>query len=297
MTGRAEDAGTDDVRREDDGTGERPADGAGAAPDPVLRKGADSTELAALLGAGPEFRVTFPGYDRLAVDAYVESAEAELVALRRERTRLLRRFRTCAAELARYRTAYDQGVRSVLAAAEAEAARTVAGARLEAEARLRNVGDLIAAAAAARREAVRDRSAAADALRHAREDAQRLLADAAAERHRLDAAAAEERRRLDVAAAEERTRAALETAERMARLEAEARAASAAAEEAAAARLAALEAEVADLRRQREEAAGCLHRLTGQIAEALRSLDELVPDEPNIVADLGNPVTTQPLPA
>lgn len=150
-----------------------------------------------LLDRRPLFRRRHRGYDRFQVDNYVAWAEGELDAARRQCDYLLSRYGDCAAQLEQARRGPHRsatGPVSVrlgemlrLAAEEAEAItaagvdeaeRIVAGARVEAEARLRKVAGIREAALAA-----------ADELRaQARHEAERLLGTAAARR---DAAATE----------------------------------------------------------------------------------------------------------
>jgi hypothetical protein len=70
---------------------------------------------------------------------------------------------------------------------------------------------------------------------------------------------------------------------------AEARAAREEAEATAALRLAALESEMADLRRQRDEARAYLRRLTGQIDQALQSLTGVLPDDARALTPVPEP--------
>src|SRR3712207_4437014 len=117
-----------------------------------------SGDLAALFTAQPLFRTAVRGYARLEVDNYVAWAESELATAQREREHLLDRIGACAADLAIsrrllaelpparptvsdrvgdvLRLAEEQAAK-VLEAADAEAARVVSDARLEADARLR----------------------------------------------------------------------------------------------------------------------------------------------------------------
>jgi hypothetical protein len=164
--------------------------------------------LAQLLDRRPMFRRRHRGYDRVQVDNYVGWAEAELEAARRQCDYLLTRYGACVAQLevtrrAPRRTATGAvsarlGVMLGLAAEEAEgitaagideAERIVAGARVEAEARLRKVAGIREAAIAAGEE-----------LRaQARCDAEQLLDSAAAQR---DAAAIEAAAELSAVRAE-----------------------------------------------------------------------------------------------
>jgi colicin import membrane protein len=70
---------------------------------------------------------------------------------------------------------------------------------------------------------------------------------------------------------------------------AEAQAAREEAEATATLRLAALESEMADLRRQRDEARAYLRRLTGQIEQALQSLTAVLPDDARVLAPAREP--------
>jgi len=168
----------------------------------MSRRPAIGTEVAdggldQLLDRRPMFRRRRRGYDRFQVDNYVAWAEEELGAARRQCDYLLSRYGECVAQLEQVRRAPHRsatgpvsarlGEMLRLAAEEAEtitaagvdeAERIVAGARLEAEARLRKVAGIREAAIAA-----------ADELRaQARRDAGQLLGSAAARR---DAAATE----------------------------------------------------------------------------------------------------------
>jgi colicin import membrane protein len=134
--------------------------------------------LGDLLGTGPLFQVVRRGYDQLAVDAYVQSAEEELRTLRGRLHTVHVRYRACADALvvARRRP-------------EDRAAEIIADARAEAEARIGNVTALREAAMAARDEARRERELAAAELQAAREEAQELLAEAHAAREQAEATA------------------------------------------------------------------------------------------------------------
>jgi hypothetical protein len=205
--------------------------------------------LEQLLDRRPIFRRRHRGYDPFQVDGYVAWAEAELDAARRQCDYLLSRFGACAAQLELARQAPPhrsvtgpvstrlgemlrvaaEEAEAITAAGIDEAERIVAGARAEAEARLRKVAGIREAAVAAGEEI----------RAQARRDAEQLLARAAAQR---DAAA-----------------------------------------DAAAAELSAVQAEVADLRRQRDDARRSLERLTAQIGQALQAV---VPGEPGELAVL-----------
>jgi chromosome segregation ATPase len=197
--------------REKDGVG-KPGDGFGE-----------------LFGTGPLFQVVRRGYDRLAVDAYVQSTEQEMDSLRRKLHTVLRRFHAVSDALveARQRPADRAG-------------EIVAQARADADARMTNVLALREAATAARDEARSDRARAAAELESARRAAQAMLAEAHAAREEAEATAT--------------------------------------------LRLAALESEMADLRRQRDEARAYLRRLTGQIEQALQSLTAVLPDDARTLA-------------
>jgi colicin import membrane protein len=183
-----------------------------------------SDDLGELLGTGPLFEVVRRGYDRLAVDAYVESTEQDLQALRRKLHTVLRRFHAVSDALVEARRRPED-----------QAVEIISQARAEADARMANVNALREAATAARDEARRDRARAATELDAARRTAASVLAEARAAREEAEASAA--------------------------------------------LRLAALESEMADLRRQRDEARAYLRRLTGQIEQALQSLTAVLPDD------------------
>ncbi|WP_346618784.1 hypothetical protein [Blastococcus montanus] len=274
--------------------------------------------LETLLDQRPAFRASLRGYDRLEVDNYVAWAEGELAAAQREREHLLDRVVACGTELeisrrllaeqpaGRDRTAISDRVvqvlrlaedqaAQVLDAADAEAARICADARLEADARLRKAHEIkelaIDVADQLRMGAQRDRAEGLEALEKAQAEAAELLLEAAAERDRLAAEAAAERDRLAAEAAAERDRLAAEAAAELAELAersaAERRALAEsgvadrnradeqaqrdreAAQEAAAAQLAAVRAELDDLCRQRDLARESLRSLTARIGEAL----------------------------
>jgi colicin import membrane protein len=193
-----------------------------------------SDDLGELLGTGPLFSVVRRGYDRLAVDAYVESTEQELQALRRKLHTVLRRFHAVSDALVEARRRPED-----------QAAEIVDQARAEADARMANVAALREAATAARDEARRDRARAAAELQAARQSAAAVLAEAHAAREEAEATAA--------------------------------------------LRLAALETEMADLRRQRDEARAYLRRLTGQIEQALQSLTAVLPDDARALTPVQDP--------
>ena len=150
--------------RDEDGAGERGA--------------RDSARLRELLGTGPLFGVVRRGYDRLAVDAYVESTEQELRTLRRRLHTMHLKYRSCAdALVAARRRPEDQ------------AAHIIDEARVEAEARMTRVATLREAAQVARDEARRDRTRAASELAAARRQSQEMLADAYRAREDAEATA------------------------------------------------------------------------------------------------------------
>src|SRR5215210_5120811 len=84
--------------------------------------------LGDLLGTGPLFTTVRRGYDRLAVDAYVETTEQELQAIRRKLHTVLRRFHAVSDALVEARQRPED-----------QAAAIVADARAEADARMANV--------------------------------------------------------------------------------------------------------------------------------------------------------------
>jgi hypothetical protein len=161
-----------------------------------------------LLDRRPLFRRRHRGYDRFQVDNYVAWAEAEMDAARRQCDYLLSRYGDCTAQLELARRAPQRSVTGpvsvrlgemlrlaseeaevITAAGIDEAERIVDGARVEAEARLRNVAGIREAAIAAGEE-----------LRaQARCDAEQLLVSAAAQR---DAAATEAAAELSAVLAE-----------------------------------------------------------------------------------------------
>jgi chromosome segregation ATPase len=193
-----------------------------------------SDELGELLGTGPLFEVVRRGYDRFAVDAYVESTEQDLQALRRKLHTVLRRFHAVSDALVEARRRPED-----------QAVEIITQARAEADARMANVNALREAATAARDEARRDRARAAAELDAARRTAASVLAEARAAREEAEASAA--------------------------------------------LRLAALESEMADLRRQRDEARAYLRRLTGQIEQALQSLTAVLPDDARALTPVPDP--------
>jgi colicin import membrane protein len=273
-----------------DGSGPEADDDVGS----LLPAPAYSGDLDGLLDTRPVFRPRMNGYDRLQVDNYVTWAEEELAAARRAGDHLLARFAVCAAELAEFRrqpppppappvptnpdlAAVSERVREILRLATDEAAdileaateeadRIVADARLEAEARLQKTELLREASVAMveqmRERVVRERAESVELLDRARREADELLQAAAAERDRLAEDAAEQRAHEAERARQDRDSAAA----------------------VAAGRLLAVQDEVADLRRQRDEARESLRRLTDQIGEALHAV-AAVADEPNIARE------------
>jgi cell division septum initiation protein DivIVA len=223
-------------------------------------------ETAEPAAARPVFRTRFRGYDRLQVDNFVARSEWEILSARRHADHLLDRFGACAAELELsrrllaqtpkgrelspvpervgeiLRLAADEATQ-MIDAAGAEAGQVLAEARAEADARLRKAHAIkeiaVSAADELREQARRDRDEAADLLERARIEADDLVSGAEADRDRL---AAEAR------AAEQRTAAAAQE-------------------------LAVLREELADLRRQRDEARSSLRLLTDQIGKVLQAAD------------------------
>ena len=135
--------------------------------------------LGDLLGTGPLFEVVRRGYDRLAVDAYVESTEQEMQKLRGKLHTVLRRFHAVSDALVEARQRPEDHVGDI-----------VAQARAEAEARMGNVMALREAATVARDEARRDRERAAAELEAARWTAASVVAEARAAREEAEATAA-----------------------------------------------------------------------------------------------------------
>jgi hypothetical protein len=205
--------------------------GDGREEDGVGKHGA---EIGELLGSGPLFAVVRRGYDRLAVDAYVQSTEQELQSTRRKLHTVLRRFHAVSDALVEARQRPED-----------QAVDIVAQARAEADARMTNVLVLREAATVARDEARQDRARAAAELASARRAAESMLAEAHAAREEAEATAT--------------------------------------------LRLAALESEMADLRRQRDEARAYLRRLTGQIEQALQSLTAVLPDDARVLTPVPDP--------
>jgi len=203
--------------RDEDGAGER---GAG---------------LRELLGTGPLFGVVRRGYDRLAVDAYVQSTEQELRTLRRRLHTMHLKYRSCADALVAARRHPDD-----------QAAHILDEARVESEARMARVATIQEAARVARDEARHDRRLAASELAAARRQAQEMLADAYRAREDAEATSS--------------------------------------------LRMVAIEADMADMVRQRDEARAHLHRLTGQIEQALHSLTAVLPaDDARALAAVPEP--------
>ncbi|RBY82941.1 hypothetical protein DQ238_02780 [Geodermatophilus sp. TF02-6] len=282
-----------------DGSG--PGDGPSSVGSP--RRPNLAGDLDTLLEPRPLFRTALRGYDRLQVDNYVSWAEAELTATRRENDDLLARYGTASAELEisrrllatspegreLVRTSERVGEILRLAADEAaqltevgatEAERLRGEARSEADTLLRRAreveGTAVAEAERLREEAQQVRTTAAQELEQARAEADRLLTGAATQRDRLAAEAAAERERLAAEAAAQRSRAAAEAAQRLAEEEQHALAELA---HTRATRVAAAQAEVEDLQHRRDEARAALHRLTGQLDDALGVLSTLLVEE------------------
>ncbi|MGY1708679.1 hypothetical protein ACI8AC_04130 [Geodermatophilus sp. SYSU D00758] len=226
-----------------------------------------ATGIEALFEPRPRFRRRLHGYDPADVDEYVAWAESELAGRAPEPGR-------CSgcndpvgaspapvpppADAVTVVTRMDELLRlaearasALVTGAEEEAGRIREAARTEAEAGLRDVADLRAAAVAAGRQVQLESSTL-------RREAEAALAAA---RQEADAA---------LATARQEAEAALASARRDA--EALLAAARAEAEEERAARLAAVDRELVDLCRQRDEARAALRRVTGQIAAALDSL-------------------------
>ncbi|RBY81175.1 hypothetical protein DQ239_00725 [Blastococcus sp. TF02-09] len=270
--------------------------------------------LDTMLGSGPLFRSRMRGYDPVEVDTYVSWAESELRSVRRQVDDLLGRFGACSAELEISRRLLADAPRGrvvfpvserveemlQLAADEAaaitengarEAEHLLAEARSEADARLRKAHEIkehaVRAADELRDQARKQRAVAQSVLDHARSEAAEVLRAAAVERDRLGEEAAHERDRLAAAAAAERDRLATAAAEERRRLDDEAAREREEAAATAARRLAGLQAEVADLRRQRDQAHESLRGLSSRIGEALQAVAATVPDvvEPNIAVE------------
>lgn len=259
--------------------------------------------LDSMLGSAPVFRSRMRGYDPMEVDAYVSWAESELRTVRRQVDDLLARFGACSAELEisrrlladapRGRVVFPVSERVEemlrLAADEAaamtengarEAEHLIAEARSEADARLRKAREIKEAAVRAademRDQARKQRAVAQSILDRARTEAAELLRAAAEERDRLADEAARERDRLAADAAEERRVLADEAARDREQTAV-----------AAAEGLAGLQAEVADLRRQRDQAHRSLRALSTRIGEALQAVGATVPEavEPNVAVE------------
>lgn len=197
--------------------------------------------LDGLLSPAPCFRPSLRGYDRLQVDNYVGWAETELAVARRQVDDLLARLGACAAELETARRAAAGRDRTGMPAPIADLLRRAAE-------EARQVSE------AAVREARRMTDAAAD-------QARRTTAAAEAEAGRATEAAAREAEQI-------LAEARLEAAARLSKADAIVEAATAAATE----RLVAAEREVAEARRQRDEARESLRRLTSSIGEALQGV-------------------------
>ncbi|WP_040339583.1 DivIVA domain-containing protein [Candidatus Blastococcus massiliensis] len=250
--------------RTETGAGDRAEGGPKAPP-------AFTGALDQLLGSGPVFRSRLRGYDPLEVDTYVSWAETELRTVRRQVDDLLGRFGACSAELEISRRLLADAPRgrvfpvsdrveemlrlaveeaaAITDAGAREAEHLVAEARSEADARLRKAHEIkelaVLAADELRDHARRQQAEATAMIERARGEAAELLR-----------AAAEERERLDAEAAQAREQAAA----------------------AATARLVELQEEVADLRRQRDQARQSLRGLSSRIGEALQAVAATVPD-------------------
>jgi cell division septum initiation protein DivIVA len=247
-----------------EGSGPGEGDDPGSLPAPP----GDSGDLDALLHTRPVFRTRMNGYDRLQVDNYVTWAEEELATAGRAGDQLLARFAACAAELAELRrqpppgpapapadlglAAVSERVREILRLASDEAADIIEAATEEAD---RIVADACVEAEARLHKTERMREAAVAMVEQMRE---RVV------RERAESVAVLDRAR---AAAEELLRADRDSAAAV-----------------VAGRLLAVQDEIADLRRQRDEARESLHRLTDQIGEALHAVGAAA-DEPNIVCE------------
>jgi cell division septum initiation protein DivIVA len=210
--------------------------GSGAAPSwPNL-----SGDIDGLLDTRPSFRIRARGYDRLQVDNYVGWAEWEIVTARRQADHLLSRFGACSAEL-------EMSRRLLAETPKGREVNPVSD----------RVGEILRLAA----------DEATEMINAARDEADQLLAGS-----RLEADArlrkAHAFKEMAVAAGDELRRSA--EAERD-RLDAEAAQAQARAD-AEVQRLATVQAELADLRRQRDEARTSLRRLTDQIGQVLQAV-------------------------
>lgn len=239
----------------------------------------------------PVFRVRLHGYDRLEVDNYTAWAESELVAARREVDHLLSRYGEASAQLEisrrlladaprgrevfplsqrleeMLRLASDEAA-ALTEQGEREAARIVAEARSEADARLRKAHQIkemaVATADELREDARRDRATAAAGIERAKVEAADLLRRAA-----------EERARIDESAARARDQAARE----------------------AAAHLAAVRAEVDALHRHGDLAREALRGLTDRIGEALEVVADMAPaDAPRTHLMRDNVAVEEPAP-
>jgi colicin import membrane protein len=268
-------------------------DGAGASTSPRGLAGRPNLagDLDTLLDR-PLFRPSIRGYDRLQVDNYVSWAESEILAGRRENDDLLSRYGVCSAELeiarrllacspaGREQLRTSDRVGEILRLAADEAAQlseagATEGDRLRAEARaeadlvLRRAAQVKDAAVTESRrmdeETRQIRGEAAAVLQAARAEAADIRAEALAERDRVASEALAERDRVASEALAERDRLAV-------RAEAEVSAA-------CAARVAAARVEIEDLLGRREQARLALHRLTGQLGDALGTLSTLLADE------------------
>jgi cell division septum initiation protein DivIVA len=202
--------------------------GGGAGTEGSVHRPNLTGDLDELLSQRPVFRAKVNGYDRLQVDNYAAWAESELATLRREVDHLLARFGDCSAELEISRRLLADAPRGrdvfpvsdrvqemlQLAADEAaaltdagarEAERILADARTEADARLRKAHEIkemaVVAADELTEQARRLRAEANGYIDEAKRRAAEILREAAAERERLAAEAARERDRATAAAA------------------------------------------------------------------------------------------------
>src|SRR5687768_6027335 len=83
--------------------------------------GKPSAGLTDLLGTGPLFEIARRGYDRLAVDAYVQEAEEERRSLRSQLHAVLERYHAAATALVDARRRPEDRAVEILAQARAEA--------------------------------------------------------------------------------------------------------------------------------------------------------------------------------
>lgn len=221
--------------------------------------------LDSLLSTAPCFRPQVRGYDRVQVDNYVAWAESELATARRQFDHLLARSGECSAELEISRRLLAEAPRGVdlspvtdrmremlrlaseeatamIEAAREEAEHLLAEARVEADARLRKAHEIKALAAETAETLL-------EQARHHREEATTLLERARAEAAELVGSATAERERLVVETAEVDER------------------------------LTSVRSELADLRRQRDEAQASLRLLTDRIGQALSVVTGEPPDQ------------------